>query len=333
VKRAAGCGLPRLGLFLLISLVFAGMAGPSDAACPPPPHHAPRLLVHLVAGVSRSPCARLPRPPACSPTFTTVNAAGLLAPNEYIAYIVLSRADRERGVASVTFGLVYDGAPESGVEIDGWGHCGDAAIAGTGWPASVGSAYGPTLTVFWSGNECQSKPMPADSSLTEVVVGWLRVRAVTDDHLRLFFARYPEMSDCGGTTTLFSVEDIGSARFTAEGQWSGHIPCDRGSPGSRPGCDLTGPATVAPGAEVEYQAHGLCCGVRYTRWSVAGAATMVGSQSGHPLRVVAGEGGTFEVTFVWTGDRAGGCCSRTITIDPSLPVVPTTWGRIKALVR
>jgi hypothetical protein len=330
VSRVAACGLPRLGLFVLIPLVLAGLSDRAEAGCPPPPHHVPRLLVHLT-DVSKNPCQGLRRPPKCSPTSTTVNAAGLLAPKEYLAYIVLSRADRERGVASVTFGLHYDGAPESGVEIDAWGHCGDAAIVGPGWPASMGSTHGPTLTVFWSGDECQRNPMPADSSLTEVVVAWFRVRAVTADYLRLFFNRFPEMSDCTGATTRFDIADLGSARFSAGGEWPAENPCDHGLPG--PGCDLTGPATVAPGAEVGYQAFGLCCGVRYTRWSVTGAATMVEPQSGYPFRVVAGEEGTFEVTFVWAGDHAGGCCSRTITIDPSLPVVPTTWGRIKALVR
>jgi hypothetical protein len=310
-------------------LVLGAAADSAEAGCPTPPAHRPRLLFHLVTATTKNPCAALRVLPECSSSSATAQTAGLLAPEEYIAYIVLSRAAWELGIASVKFGLEYDTPQGVGVEIDAWGHCGDAAIVGPGWPASAVGSPQSSLTVFWSGDNCWQDPMPADSSLTHVLVGWLRVRAVSRDLLGFVYGWVnPEMSDCTGATTRMSLDDLGFVFFTESGAAGGYVPCDSYITGLP--CVITGPATVAPGAEVVYQSD-VCCNVTRS-WSVTGAA-LAGPQNGSPFRVVAGDEGTFEVKLLYWGPYSGGCCSRTITIDPSLPVVQTTWGRIKALVR
>jgi hypothetical protein len=314
-------------------LVLGAAADSAEAGCPTPPAHRPKLLLHLVAGTSKNPCADLPVLPECSGTSATAQRAGRLAPEEYIAYIVLSRAAREPGIASVKFGLGYDNPLDVGVDIEGWDHCGDAVIAGPGWPASADASPLSSLTVFWAGDDCRRDPMPADTSLAHVIVGWLRVRAVTQDILGFAGENLvdTQMSDCDGATSRLSSLDLGSVSFTASGAGGGFDPCDSYKPG--PGCVIAGPAAVAPGASVLFETGGLCCSVTHTSWSVSGEATVAGQSSGLTFGVLAGQEGTFEVTFNYSGTESGGCCSRTITIDPSLPVVPTTWGRIKVLVR
>jgi hypothetical protein len=301
----------------------------AEAGCPTPRAHLPKLLIHLVAGTSKNPCAGLRVLPECSSTSATAQTAGRLAPDEYIAYIVLSRAARDPGIALVKFGLEYGNPRGGGVEIVAWGHCGDAAIVGSDWPASAVGSPQSSLTVIWAGDNCRQDPMPADSSLTHILVGWLRVRAVSPDLLG-FVEGWVEtgMSDCTGATTRISRDDFGSVVFSQSGTEGGYNPCNSYKPG--PACVIAGAATVAPGAEALYQS-GICCNVTRS-WSVTGAA-LAGPQDGGSFRVVAGDEGTFEVKLVYWGHDTGGCCSRTITIDPSLPVVPTTWGRIKALAR
>lgn len=93
-----------LAVAMLGSFSGASLAGPNANA---------KILLHLLTPTTKGQCTRAEATPPCSSIVT----AGDLYPATYFAYVLVTDADSAVGVAGVQFGIDYDGAAQSGVDI------------------------------------------------------------------------------------------------------------------------------------------------------------------------------------------------------------------------
>lgn len=301
----------------------------TSAGCRPYQEHYPKLLLHLVPATAKNPCAALTELPECN-----VRLGGFIN-QEYIVYVLAAGVGREAGIASVSFSLErtlegHIGYP-SAFEILGWGSCADNYLLAAGWP-NVGSQdpySGPTGTFWWNiAENCQRTPLPDNEDEAQAVVAWFRLRSPIEEGLGI----RGEIFDClGGHPSLDYWEDLARAYFSPGGQASYVNPCNCGyfSCGG-----VTGPARGVVGDTLVYTGSlgsWICAS---PSWQITGNARIVRISWGTEARVVADEPGTFELVQrvdcnFPLYDQCGGM---SVTVEPKVPVLPITWGRIKTLL-
>lgn len=324
--------MPRHLLVLCLGLLAAAplAAEPASAGA----NANAKILVHLAAPTQKAACTRATARPACN----QINATGQLYPTRYFAYALVVDAAAWAGVGAMEFGIDYDGAPHSGVDVYEWHLCADAETPSAGWPAAVTGNR-----IAWNSanpGQCQRWEPGGPGNGVVAVAGYFYCAAYTPDTLRITpnpSNQEAAVTDCGGVTDhLFDPEAcgpqstaLGSAAF---GGGVGYNPC--GYLVRQFDCGNIGPSTVPAGAMgVNYglSSYGVC---RAQAWRVTGNAVVVGRDDESFVALNIGAAGEFtlEHSCIMDFDAVSTCCKTVSVLDPVV-VQPSTWSSIKAMYR
>ena len=203
---------------LLAAIGEPALAGPNANA---------KILIHLLAPIAKGPCSSAAATPPCSSVVT----AGDLYPATYFAYVLVTDADSAAGVAGVQFGIDYDGAAQSGVDIYDWTNCATLEFAEPGWPnAGTGN-----LVTWDTTSRCQRSEPEGLGTGVKAVVGYFYCAAYSADTLRITVRDVDSVAavaSCDAAPdTLESPEQfsapypLGFAVFSADGATEGYNPC------------------------------------------------------------------------------------------------------------
>ena len=169
-------------------------------------------------------CDRADWPP-CNDNESSLNVIGQLTGGvgTFDVYVLALDGDSTAGIGGATFGIEYDGATASGVDVRSWTKCTSLEYPGDGWPAS-----GTGVLLTWDAEtSCQRYSSP-DDSLRHVtaVLGVFYVAVYGQDRMEieknLSSGEAVAISDCASATDEIEIQDIGSASF---GNPSGYDPC------------------------------------------------------------------------------------------------------------
>ena len=195
---------------------------------------APRIALHVVAVTSKGqPLCNNPPSPPCNDGeghFTVHGAIGAV-PTRYYAYILVTDAwsvisGVTYGVGAATFGISYDNAALSGVDVRTWASCGDLSFPSSAWPAS-----GSGIAVTWDAqNNCQGTPATGDlDGGISTVAAVLDIDVYSDDVLSITprndqSAHEFQITTCTGRTINLQFPDrAGKASFGSAD--AGYDPC------------------------------------------------------------------------------------------------------------
>lgn len=278
----------------------------------------PRLALHLLPVTSRNSCDR----PEATPPCAAIVSRGELYPHAYYAYLLVTNADAEAGVAGVQLGLEYDGTTHQGVDIYSWANCADLNFAMPGWPLS-----GTGNTITWSPTtRCQRTEPGGPGTGVVAAAGYFYLAAYSADELRLVphpLAGVAAIASCAGVEThLVGYEErhdpslLGYASFSDGGGSSGYNPCADAPPPIS--CLIEGPEILDEGASGTYSAPGARAGTSFA-WSVSGSASIVGSASSPTVTLQADGHGEAVLGVTMIGGGARSDCFTPIRIT-----VPTT---------
>jgi hypothetical protein len=318
--------LPVLHLCLsaLLVLPATAFAGPNASA---------KFLVHLAAPTNKNFCAR-GVPAGCDQVVTQ----GSLTPGlYYYAHVLLADGMATAGFSGAAFGIDYDGATESGVDVYSWHLCADTESPSPGWPAT-----GTGNTVAWNAGNCQNSEPEGPGTGVLVTAGYFYMGSYTPDALRLTPppSGTATVTSCGGIVDVIAPVDscgyfpFGYAEFGTGPGWN---PCDfyRSYVTYCP-CQISGPPIVTPGSasNTYFWADPPVNIVEHLGWYVTGNATIVGpAENTLSVQVTAGAPGTFTLHLNATGTHYTQSCTKEVTVDSGVPAAVTTWGRIKSLYR
>jgi hypothetical protein len=148
---------------------------------------------------------------------------------EFDVWVVVCGGSDSVGVAGAEWGLEYDGAFGSGVDVNSWTRCGDLEFPSGGYPA----AGGGNLVTFEPGGNCQNTnaetgPMGVPVKKTVIaVLGILDVTVWGGDNLAVVARPVSgklAVADCAAKEDLLSDDtDAGTATFCANRP--GYNPC------------------------------------------------------------------------------------------------------------
>jgi hypothetical protein len=161
--------LMRRARALLAVLVLAGTLGVPSGPVSAGPNENAKLLFHLV------PTKKGKKLNCTTPgvqTAAEVVTRGELE-QEYLVYVLITDFVPEDGITGVQFGISFDDAEESGVDILAWQHCTLYEWPMDGWP---GTDTGNLLT-WHQLDDCQ-RSIP-------LVVGYFTVTAYSADRFKL----------------------------------------------------------------------------------------------------------------------------------------------------
>lgn len=102
-----------LGCFMTMGLSAVALAGGDNASA--------AISVHITPMVTKLPCNSQPSPTAD----TMVNSVGCGFEDGYSIWILVCNASDSTGIAGMEFGINYDGALLSGIDVDSWTMCAD----------------------------------------------------------------------------------------------------------------------------------------------------------------------------------------------------------------
>jgi hypothetical protein len=281
------------------------------------PNQEAAFLVHLTDPVAKNPCGLASNPPGCS----GINDRGLID-RDYYAYVIVGNLHAGAGLYGARFGIAYDGAPESGVDVYSWTRCSDGLdFPVAGWPDAGGGNY-----VAWL--DCHTV---SDEGMA--VAGYFFLLAYGPDEIQV--TPHPllgtSVSDClinEDVITMGVRNPFGWATFSADASTGGSSPCglDNGS------CHISGPTGVDMGQT----------GIVYTMrpdevlptgvWLVGGNAVTTSSDPAS-VTVTATDPGTFTIQYHRSSDCVvvDGCgCRLTVQVYGPIRARPATWGRLKA---
>ena len=145
---------PHLALIALLLLP----AAPVQAAIP-------RIVVHLVpASPGNPPCNLEPLPP-CNEGENHLSVTGTVGTHYRLYILAVDQpasypGSGQAGISGAVFGIAYNGAPFTGVDVNSWTTCGDLAFGSDTppWPAT-----GSGMVVTWDRvNNCQDQVAAGD---------------------------------------------------------------------------------------------------------------------------------------------------------------------------
>ncbi|TPW12361.1 MAG: hypothetical protein FD129_1480, partial [bacterium] len=236
------------------------------------------------------------------------------------------------GISASSFGIDYDAALQSGVDIYNWSLCGDAELPSPGWPAP---GTGNTIS-FTTPVHCQTGGNPTVGGVA--VLGYFYCAAYTPGTLRITrnpVTRAASVTNCAGAIDFIPVSFGICQRFGSVGfGMTGDNPCGRENLHGtcQFNCAVTGPIEVLSGQTgIEYSA---VPGAGQLTWSIVGNGTFEGPTADQlTVHVTAGAPGQYTVKALFTGTLFPlSYCERTATVNDPVPVLPVTWTRLKALV-
>lgn len=196
-------------------------------------HSEAALVLHALPVPTGSSCNR----PEASAACQDVNYNNLaLAPTTHYVYLLVQGGNVAAGVGGLQFGIDYDPAPGSGVDVFLAANCASLEFPSTGWPAPGGG----NLITWDTSTRCQRFVPPGNDPLNGViaVAGWFFVAAYSPD--RLILTPRPvdgqaKISDCASNETLIggtgypvgAPNRLGAAAF---GRSDGRLPCGVATP-------------------------------------------------------------------------------------------------------
>lgn len=220
--RLRECALPgRVAATLLLAL--AGSIGPGPARAVPFDDR-PKLLMHLKPTTTKNQCTTYGSLTDCAQAVTRGQVGDARGPFYYAYVLVVTGALRgaplggnDLGIGGAQFGIRYDAADQSGVDVFAWNLCATIEFPMSGWPAS-GTG---TLITWDTTSRCQKNEVG--------VAGYFYCGAYSTDAFWLT-ARpvdgYMKVADCEAQEiVLDAVSSAGMARFTLGGDDDGCNPC------------------------------------------------------------------------------------------------------------
>jgi hypothetical protein len=325
---------------VLSTVLFGGVAAPAAQAAG---NREAKLLMMALSPTTKNMCGRAALRPSDCTGYNNVGSLGLY-PNLHFVYALVVQGSQVEGIAGVEFGIDYDGAPQSGVDIYSWHPCADAETPDAGWPAP---GTGNVLT-FNSATNCQT----AGNTIIDAVavLGYFYTGAYTADLFRMT----PHPGSGVGTVlncadvadTVKASTDPSCTRFGAlgfgSGMW-GINPCRYEEPfgcdPSPPAACVEGPSTVTVGTTATFSIIGGDPPFFGPwNWTVTGPAQIVAhDEYWREIEVLAAAPGTYTVRPYLCPNvphvPCSNCQTHSVLVEEAVPTVNTTWGRIKVLVR
>jgi hypothetical protein len=106
------------------------------------------ISVHITPMIQKLPCNTPPSPIAA----TMVTDVSCTAPEGYSVWILVCNGSDSTGIAGMEFGIDYDGALASGIDVDSWNLCADLEFPegdGSGGPAADWPEAGTGTIITW----------------------------------------------------------------------------------------------------------------------------------------------------------------------------------------
>lgn len=324
---------PALPLLLLVALATtmapttAMAAGNANA----------KIMLHALSLTTKNTCARTANIPSWCAGYDAGTNNRALYPTVYYAYPLVVNGSQVEGIRSASFGIDYDGAPQSGVDIYGWTLCADAETPTFGWPNSGGG----NVIEYNATANCQTGGNPLLRAVA--ALGYFYCAAYTPD--RMSITRHPAtnvatVTNCAGQADIVSNDDdntscswLGNIGFGMPGHNACGITESQSCQPSSGTCRIEGPTTATTGQTgIEIYSFNLVGDS--LNWTITGNGTFEGPTHNQPrVYVTAGGPGQFTVTaryevphFIWT-------CQLTVTIQDAVPTITSTWSRIKSVSR
>ncbi len=226
MKRVViGSMLDRSILAIAAALVFGTLTLSATTAGATSFDDKPKILLHLKALTTKNMCTTYSDLADCT---TAITRGALATPGTgpfYFAFVEVANANYRNsdlggnnlGIAGVQFGINYNNAANTGVDVFTWNLCATLEFVSTGWPA----AGGGNLITWDSTNKCQKGEVS--------IAGYFYCGAYTADRLALTARPVDgnaKVADCNSTEILLNAgEDLGFANFTASGEEDGCNPC------------------------------------------------------------------------------------------------------------
>lgn len=195
-----------------------------------------KIMIHLVSAnqVSGNPC----RSSRATTTCDQMKVAGNLL-ESYYAYVVITDASADVGIAGVQFGVKYNTATGIGVDIDEWSHCGTLTFPTGGenwWKARTNGNM-----VTWDANSsCQRFEPSGPGTGVTAVVGYFYLSAQTPDRLEVVpraVDSAAKVADCTSKETLVAGTGVfrprshlGYVEFSDRSSTAGYNPCGLARP-------------------------------------------------------------------------------------------------------
>lgn len=279
-------------------LAFLAFASPARAD-----NSNARILLHLASATTKNACMTLP---ACADMVT----GGDLFPATWFAYVLVADADRVAGIAGLQFGIEYDGALNSGVDILAWTLCATLDFHFSNWP---GDGTG-NLIAWDSSNLCQRTEPEGFGTGVVANAGYFYMAAYSPDDLRIVPRQVDaraKVADCAAVEYIVPVSSLGFARFSAGGSDPGFNPC-----GTTPlplQCSISGPTSV-PQQTVSQFSVVTNGSAPSHEWSITGQGAITGSTTGSTVTVNAGPPGSFQLVVTVTSGGDVTQCEFDVTV-------------------
>jgi hypothetical protein len=192
---------------------------------PPDSQRDAKICLHVKSATSKNPCGD--PLPSCDQVVTN----GGLYPQTHNVFVLVSNGFTNglstSGVAGLQFGIEYDGAPQSGVDIYSWAPCADLEYPMSGWPSS-----GTGTLIIWDRfNHCQHQEPGGPGTGVAATAGYFYMAAYTPDILRITPRQVDgaaKVANCNSSESILvdethnpSPSPLGTAGFGAPG----YNPC------------------------------------------------------------------------------------------------------------
>jgi len=173
---------------------------------------------------ARGTCADL-RAPSCNDE--SIQLAGELN-TPYYAVVCVFNADDEEGVAGMSFGIDYNNATGSGVDVDSWTRCADLGFPTDNWPeAGTGSR------ITWDPEGSCQREVPGDPDFGLTAMGgFFYVIAYSQDRLEIIenidLLSGPELKIATCEAREIDIDPVaqaGALGFSSDQSEEGVLPC------------------------------------------------------------------------------------------------------------
>ncbi len=183
-----------LGCALTLGLFAPAQAFDNDRAA---------VSFHITPIPSKDPCTtNVPTPLAYTMVTEVCDAPG----TDYAVWFLVCNGSDSTGIAGMEFGIDYDGAPNSGVDVWSWTSCMDLNYPSANWP----EANSGLLSVWDPVNHCQNTPSQPYVPYTVIAIGgYLGTTFYSPDQMQIIgrpVTGYVKVVDCQSSETRIDGE-------------------------------------------------------------------------------------------------------------------------------
>ena len=193
-----------------------------------------KILIRLLRG-DRFVCSTHAIQPGTN--CSTIQTTGCVPMRQFeYAFVLVADASAAAGIAGAQFGIDYDGAEGSGVDVWGWTLCATLEFSGSGWPnAGTGN-----LITWDSTKRCQRTEPAGPGTGVMAVAGYFYIGTYSADCLRITprpVDHLAKVADCAAHEDIIGSDDpaigaraLGSACFSTDCNVAGYNPCGLATP-------------------------------------------------------------------------------------------------------